>query len=87
MSATGTIPVGYAFDVKEGCAALGLEMPDEDTKTNLMQILANTIDYLKQKDPTVKTLPPVYTMPEKVQPVQDFIRQMCQLSGKENSTH
>ncbi|KAJ8720054.1 hypothetical protein PYW07_012097 [Mythimna separata] len=80
----GFIPVGYASDVKLGCTDLGLDMPDDSTpKSNYMQILANIIDYLKQKDPSVKTLPPLYTMPDKVQPVQDFILQMCQKSGED----
>ncbi|KAJ8719437.1 hypothetical protein PYW08_011612 [Mythimna loreyi] len=80
----GHIPVGYASDVKHGSTELGLDMPDETAnKSNYMQILANIIDYLKQKDPSVKTLPPLYTMPDKVAPVQDFILQMCQKSGED----
>lgn len=79
----GHIPIGYAFDVKQGCIDFGLKMPDESTKSDYMQILANIIDYLKQKDPSEKTLPPLYTMPDKVLPVQDFIQQMCQMTGED----
>lgn len=79
---SGQIPVGYASDVKQGSIDLGLEMPDGTSpKSDYMQILANIIDYLKQKDPSAKGLPPLYTLPEKVLAVQDFINQLCQISG------
>ncbi|CAH0625288.1 unnamed protein product [Chrysodeixis includens] len=74
----GRIPVGYASDIKLGSQELGLKMPDDDCeKSNYMQILANIIDYLKQEDHNAKSLPPLFTMPDKVAPVQDFILQMC----------
>ncbi|PZC82168.1 hypothetical protein B5X24_HaOG210976 [Helicoverpa armigera] len=73
----GRIPVGYASDVKHGSTELGLDMPDEtENQSNYIEILANIIDYLKQKDKNLKVLPPLYTMPEKVLAVQDFILQM-----------
>ncbi|CAG9583039.1 unnamed protein product [Danaus chrysippus] len=74
----GVIPVGYAYDMKLSCKEFGLEMPDEfSKKSNYMQILANIIDYLKQQDRTSKILPPIFTMPDKVAPVQNFIHQLC----------
>lgn len=79
----GRIPFGYAYDVKTGCQDYGLDMPDENAeKSNYMQILANIIDYLRQSKEGPKTLPPLYTMPEKVAPVQDFIVQMCKKAGE-----
>ncbi|XP_075976831.1 germ-plasm component protein maelstrom isoform X2 [Anticarsia gemmatalis] len=80
----GFIPYGYAYDVKMGCAELGLDMPDDSKeKANYLQILANLIDYLKQSDKTLKTLPPLYTMPDKVALVQDFINMLCHKAGED----
>lgn len=80
----GRIPFGYASDVKLSCQELGLDMPDESTgPSNYMQILANIIDYLKQSDATSNTLPPLFTMPDKVASVNDFILQMCSKAGEE----
>ncbi|CAK1542941.1 unnamed protein product [Leptosia nina] len=80
----GRIERGYAYDVKMGSKEFGLEMPDEDsTPSNYMQILANVIDYLKRSDPSAKVLPPIFTMPEKVAPVQDFIYEMCSRASED----
>lgn len=58
-------------------------MPDDEhDKSNCLQILANIIDYLKQEDNNVKSLPPLFTMPDKVAQVQDFILQMCTKAGE-----
>ncbi|XP_039757271.1 protein maelstrom homolog isoform X2 [Pararge aegeria] len=82
----GSIPVGYASDVKYGSQDLGLNMPDETAKrSNYMQILANIIDYLKQQDPKSDVLPPIFTMPDKVAEVQNFILQMCRRAGEDDS--
>ncbi|CAG9788402.1 unnamed protein product [Diatraea saccharalis] len=82
----GKIPVGYASDVKLGSQEIGLEMPDESLpRTNYFQILANLIDYLKQQNPDVKAMPPLFTMPEKVAPVHDFILQMCTRAAEDDS--
>ncbi|RVE42830.1 hypothetical protein evm_012505 [Chilo suppressalis] len=81
----GQIPVGYAFEVKLGSQEMGLEMPDETKpKSNYFQILANLIDYLKQKDRNMKTMPPLFTMPDKVAPVHDFILQMCTRAAEDD---
>ncbi|XP_072943387.1 protein maelstrom homolog [Epargyreus clarus] len=79
----GYIPVGYASDVKYFSNELGLDMPDESGRSNYMQILANTIDYLKKKDRNSKILPPIFVMPDKILPVQDFIQQMCYRAGED----
>ncbi|XP_047998023.1 protein maelstrom homolog [Leguminivora glycinivorella] len=73
------IPPGYVSDIKIGCEEYGLDMPDSSVRTsNYFQILALTIDYLKQdRSHGNNTLPPVYTMPDKVAPVTNFIQQMC----------
>ncbi|XP_073945972.1 germ-plasm component protein maelstrom [Choristoneura fumiferana] len=82
----GGIPVGYARDVKLGCEELGLNMPDDTSRpSNYMKILANTIDYLKQSDQSVTTLPPIYTMPDKVAPVVNFIQQMCSRAAEDET--
>ncbi|XP_052748886.1 protein maelstrom homolog [Galleria mellonella] len=80
------IPIGYASDIKIGSQEYGLEMPDDtQSRSNFMQILANCVDYLKQQDPNVKSLPPIFTMPDKVAPVQDFILQMCNRAAEDDS--
>lgn len=68
--------------MKLGSQDIGLEMPDEtQKKSDYYQILANLIDYLKQKDHNAKTMPPLFTMPDKIAPVHDFILQMCSRAG------
>ncbi|XP_037873150.1 protein maelstrom homolog [Bombyx mori] len=80
------VPVGYMFDVKLGAEEFGLEMPGtDDAGPNYIQILANIIDYLKQKDRTVQVLPPMFTLPEKVDAVQNFISQMCNCATEDDS--
>ncbi|CAH0686413.1 unnamed protein product [Spodoptera exigua] len=79
----GQIPIGYASDVKEGCAEFGLEMPDEDSPSNMMDILANIIDFLKQKDLKSLALPPLFTMPDKVLPCKNFLQQMCHKANED----
>ncbi|KAH9645098.1 hypothetical protein HF086_005643 [Spodoptera exigua] len=79
----GQIPIGYASDVKEGCADFGLEMPDEDSPSNMMDILANIIDFLKQKDLKSLALPPLFTMPDKVLPCKNFLQQMCHKANED----
>jgi hypothetical protein len=74
--------LGYAYDVKQGCIEFGLNMPDPENKSNYFQILANIVDYLKQKDPSAEVMPPLFTMPDKVLAVKDFILQMCTKAGK-----
>ncbi|CAG5043626.1 unnamed protein product [Parnassius apollo] len=82
----GSIPTGYAHDVKLGSQELGLEMPDESVpRSNYIQILATIIDYLKQKDSHSNILPPIFTMPDKVLPVQDFFLQMCSRAAEDES--
>ncbi|CAH1637036.1 unnamed protein product [Spodoptera littoralis] len=73
----GMIPTGYASDVKEGCIEFGLDMPDEDSPSNMLDILANIIDFLRQKDVQSKSLPPLFTMPEKLIHCRSFLQQMC----------
>ncbi|XP_063828800.1 protein maelstrom homolog isoform X1 [Ostrinia nubilalis] len=83
----GPIPVGYAYDVKLGAQELGLDMPDAITYKTLPYIdtLAIIVDYLKHGLPTSsKTVPPIYTMPERVQPVLNFILQMCAKTGEDD---
>ncbi|XP_041981194.1 protein maelstrom homolog [Aricia agestis] len=81
----GKIPLGYTYDVKIGCEELGLQMPDEDNPSDQIQILANIIDYLKQKKQATRVLPPIFTMPDKVEQVQDFIMQMCYRAGEDET--
>ncbi|CAB3227826.1 unnamed protein product [Arctia plantaginis] len=82
----GRIPFGYASDVKLGSQEHGLEMPDESApRSNFMQILANIIDYLRQSEQASNTLPPLYTMPDKVAPIVNFIQQMCQETGEDET--
>ncbi|KAL0878700.1 hypothetical protein ABMA27_003755 [Loxostege sticticalis] len=82
----GHIPVGYAYDVKLGSQEIGLDMPDETTKNprEVYETLAYIVDYLKQHE-TNAGMPPLYTMPDKVAPVQNFILQMCAKSGEDDS--
>ncbi|XP_046968070.1 protein maelstrom homolog [Vanessa cardui] len=80
------IPLGYTSEVKIGSQTYGLEMPDDSApRSNYMQILANIIDYLKQVDHRAKVLPPIFTMPDKVEPVQNFIHQMCRRAGEDEA--
>ncbi|XP_022826672.1 protein maelstrom homolog isoform X2 [Spodoptera litura] len=79
----GMIPTGYASDVKEGCIELGLDMPDEESPSNMMDILANIIDFLRQKDVNSKALPPLFTMPEKLIPCKSFLNQMCRTASED----
>ncbi|XP_059046634.1 protein maelstrom homolog [Achroia grisella] len=80
------IPIGYASDIKIGSQEYGLEMPDDtQSRSNFMQILANCVDYLKQQDPNVNSLPPIFTIPDKIAPVQDFILQMCSKAAEDDS--
>ncbi|XP_068631257.1 protein maelstrom homolog [Battus philenor] len=82
----GSIPLGYAYDVKQGCMELGLDMPDENVpRSNYMQILANIIDYLKQKNTNSNVLPPIFTMPNMVLPVKDFFLQMCNRAAEDET--
>ncbi|CAH2041645.1 unnamed protein product, partial [Iphiclides podalirius] len=82
----GSIPTGYAHDVKLGSSELGLTMPDESLpRSNYMQILANIVDYLKQQNSNSNILPPIFTIPEKVQPIQDFILQMCSKAAEDET--
>lgn len=82
------IPPGYNSDIKIGCEEFGLNMPDSSVRpSNYLQILAHTIDYLKQQhrgSQGTKTLPPVYTMPDKVAPVTNFIQQMCSRASEDD---
>ncbi|KAM3958767.1 germ-plasm component protein maelstrom [Aphomia sociella] len=79
------IPIGYASDIKLGSQELGLDIPDDtQNRSNFMQILANIIDYLKQQYPDAKTLPPIFTMPDRVAAVQDFILQMCSRAAEDD---
>ncbi|XP_063538702.1 protein maelstrom homolog [Cydia strobilella] len=81
------IPPGYISDIKIGCEEYGLDMPDSSVRpSNYLKILANTIDYLKQQIRGSKgknTLPPVYTMPDKVEPVTNYIQQMCSRASED----
>ncbi|XP_053608741.1 protein maelstrom homolog [Plodia interpunctella] len=92
----GHIPTGYASDVKLGSQEFGLDMPDEDPqkRSNYIQILAYIIDYLRQQNREdrpersqhdMKTLPPIFTLPDKVAAVQDFILQMCNRAAEDDS--
>ncbi|XP_060804099.1 protein maelstrom homolog [Amyelois transitella] len=92
----GHIPTGYASDVKHGSQELGLEMPDEDPqkRTDYIHILAYIIDYLHQHNqedrpnsqrPDMKNFPPIFTVPEKVEAVQDFIIQLCNKASEDDS--
>ncbi|XP_050344296.1 protein maelstrom homolog [Nymphalis io] len=82
----GDIPLGYTSEVKFGSQTYGLEMPDDSVpRSNYMQILANVIDYLKQEDHTAKLLPPIFTMPNKVEPVKNFIHQMCRQAAEDET--
>ncbi|XP_026330706.1 protein maelstrom homolog [Hyposmocoma kahamanoa] len=82
----GIPPVGYALDVKLGCQEYGLEMPDDHSKpTNYMQVLANVVDYLKQQDAKMPSPPPVFTMPDKVEPVLDFLQFLCSGVGEDDN--
>ncbi|KAF9823070.1 hypothetical protein SFRURICE_015550 [Spodoptera frugiperda] len=73
----GEIPMGYASDVRVACIELGLDMPDAESPSNTMDILANIIDFLRQKDLKAGSLPPLFTMSEKVLPTKSFLEQMC----------
>ncbi|VVD03398.1 protein maelstrom homolog [Leptidea sinapis] len=82
----GSIPLGYASKVKEGCQEFSLNMPDEtERRTNYLQVLANIIDYLKPRDRDEQMLPPIFTMPEKVDAVQSFIGEMCRRAGEDET--
>ncbi|KAG7302299.1 hypothetical protein JYU34_013795 [Plutella xylostella] len=73
----GTIPIGYASDAKLACAELGLEMPDPDGRTNYVKVIANIMDYLRVQDAGGRTvLPAIYSMPDKVPPIQNFVQQL-----------
>lgn len=81
----GYIPAGYASDMKLACQTLGLMMPDDEDKTNYMDILANIIDYLKTSSKGARQLSAIFTMPDKVQPLQDFIYQLCSRASEDES--
>ncbi|XP_049874962.1 protein maelstrom homolog [Pectinophora gossypiella] len=75
----GGIPMGYALDVKQGCVERGLAPPDpEARRADLAQLLANVVDFLRQgADAGKGALPALYTMPQQLPPVADFVHQMC----------
>ncbi|CAG4961609.1 unnamed protein product [Colias eurytheme] len=82
----GSIPMGYAYEAKLGSQEFCIPLPDETIpRSNYMHILATTIDYLKQNKRNANTLPPIFTMPDKVAPVQDFIVQMCRRAEEDDS--
>ncbi|KAG6461238.1 hypothetical protein O3G_MSEX012495 [Manduca sexta] len=80
------IPIGFAHDVKLSLRTYGLDTLDDSLpKENYVQILANIIDYLKQNDRGTNTLPPIFTMPEKVEPIQNFIWQLCNRAAEDDA--
>ncbi|CAH2090143.1 unnamed protein product [Euphydryas editha] len=83
----GYIPLGYSSQMREGCIEYGLIEPGESAISNgdYMKVLAHIIDYLKRADPNAKRLPPIFTMAEKVEPVQQFIYQMCERAEEDET--
>ncbi|XP_045774102.1 protein maelstrom homolog [Maniola jurtina] len=82
----GNIPIGYASDVKYGSVELGLDMPDESKeRTDYISVLANTIDYLKKNIDKNDRIPALFTMPDKVAPLTNFLQQMCRRAGEDDT--
>ncbi|CAH0726728.1 unnamed protein product, partial [Brenthis ino] len=82
----GPPPIGYTYQMMLGSEEFGLEIHDENVpRSNYMQILANIVDYLKLQDHKTNVLPPIFALPEKVQQVQNFILQMCQRAGEDET--
>nr|XP_034833051.1 protein maelstrom homolog [Maniola hyperantus] len=81
------IPMGYTADIKAGRLELGLDMPDESKpRTDYISLLATTIDYLKKNlAKKEKKIPALFTMPDKVAQVTNFIQQMCRRAGEDDT--
>lgn len=80
------VPVGYGSDIKVACEEFGLEYPDSDKPpSNYMHMLAIIIDFLRDQNPDDKAvLPPIFTIPERVEAVNDFIFQLCNIAGADD---